>query len=296
MERKYSLENKLGVSIVNFNAGDFLLQCLKSLDNQKEVGLDVWVVDNGSTDGSLERAKQVFPNLHYITNGSNLGFAKAHNLVLKNLKTDYILILNPDVKVLPGTLKSVLDFMDNNSEIGIASCRVVQEDGKIDLASHRGFPTPWAAFLYFVMGDGRLYHLTDRDMNKPHEVDAVSGAFLMTKRSVLDEIGLFDEDYFMYAEDIDLCYRAKKAGLKVMYLPQVSVVHFKGISSGIKKHTQDISQASLYSRKKALDAFYQTMEIFYKKHLAEEYPVFINWLVYLGINLKWALAKRGLKV
>lgn len=292
-----NLDKKLSVVIVNFNSGDFLLKCLSSLKKvEDEISADIWMVDNASMDDSLEEVKNKFPKLNYIENKENLGFGKANNLALKKIKTENILLLNPDSEVLPGTLKYMVDYIENHPEVGVATCRVEKEDGSLDLATHRGFPTPWASFLYFILKDDSLYHLTGNDMKKDHEVDAVAGAFFLTRKSVLDKVGLFDEDYFLYAEDLDLCYRIKNAGFKIMYVPEVKIIHHKGISSGIKKHSQGVTTATDESRRKALNSFYETMKIFYRKHLEKNYPFFINWLVYFGIDFKWWLAKRKMVV
>ncbi len=288
---------KLTVSIVNYNAGDYLIRCLESLETvEGEAEMEIYVVDNASSDESTKRAQELFPKIHFILNQENAGFGKAHNQVLRIFKTEYILILNPDVEVKKGNISKMLQFMEEDPDAGVATPEIVLPDGKIDLTAHRGLPTPWASFKYFVLKDDSLYHLTKADFSKPHEVDSVSGAFLLTRKSVLDKVGLFDEDYFLYAEDIDLCYRIKKAGFKIMYVPAVKVLHHKGVSSGLKKHSLGITTANLETRKRSLDAFYETMKIFYKKHLAKNYPSFINWTVYLGINLKWWLAKRKLTV
>lgn len=290
-------EVSLSVIVVNFNAGNFLNQCLKSLDEaKKQLDLDIWVVDNASVDGSLSNPKKDFSKVHFIENKENIGYGAANNIALKRVNTEYILLLNPDCYVSAETLSFMVQFMQDNPQVGAATCKVQKADGSIDWASHRGFPTPWASFLYYIFGNDNLYHLTDKDMNSPHEVDAIAGAFFMTRKSVLDKVGLFDEDYFLYAEDIDLCYRVKQAEYKVMYVPSVAVLHHKGISSGIKEHSQELSLSQLESRKKALNSFYETMKIFYQKHLAQDYPFFINWLVYLGINIKWFLAKRKMSV
>ncbi len=287
----------LSVVILNYNTGNFLVKCLKSLDNVKsEAELDIWVVDNNSTDDSLKTAQKDFPKFHYIETGQNLGFAKGNNVALKEVKSEYILILNPDTEVLSGTLRNLLEYMRSHIEVGACSPRVELSNGKLDWASHRGFPTPYASFLYYFLKNDSLYHLSGRDFNNPHEVDSLSGAFILTRKEILNKVGLFDESYFMYAEDLDLCYRIKKAGYKIMYLPQVKIIHYKGVSSGLKQHSQDITKASIESKMRAFNAFYETMKIFYKKHLARQYPFFINWLVLGGINLKWSLAKRKLKV
>jgi len=290
-------DTKLSIVIVNFNAGQFLLDCLESLEKASpDLELDIWVVDNASIDGSIDEAQRKFPNINYILNSENLGFGNANNIALKRVKTEYILLLNPDCYVSAKTLKFMLEYMKTHEEVGGATCKVEQPDGAIDWASHRGFPTPWASFLYFVLGNDSLYHLTNRDMGKVHEVDAISGAFFMTRKSVLNKVGLFDEDYFLYAEDIDLCFRIKQAGFKIMYIPDVVVLHHKGVTSGIKKHSKESSLADTLARKRALDSFYETMKIFYNKHLEQDYPFFVNWLVYLGINLRWFLARRKMHV
>lgn len=288
---------KLTISIVNYNTGDYLIRCLDSIDKVKdEVFFEVYVVDNNSSDDSLSKAKKSYPKLNYILNHDNFGFGKAHNQVLKKVKSEYVLILNPDVELKSGELGEMIKFMDDNPSVGAATPEIVLPGGGIDLTAHRGFPTPWASFIYYVLGDDSLYHLTYKDMNKPHEVDAITGAFFLTRKFVLDKVGLFDEDYFMYAEDIDLCYRIKEAGLKIMYVPSIKILHHKGISTGLKKHSLEQSTASIETRRKMTDYFFETMKIFYKKHLEKNYPFFINWLVYFGINVKWALAKRKMMV
>lgn len=286
----------LSVSIVNYNNGDYLIQCLKSLKQQKQLDMDILVVDNASTDGSLEKAKKDFPDIHFLTNKENLGFSKAHNLTLRKITSEFILILNPDTEIQRGDLVDLIEYMEDNPEVGALTGKVILPNGSLDWASHRGFPTPWASLLYYFFKNDNLYHLSSKPLNQTHEVDAISGSFFLTRKSILDKVGIFDEDYFMYAEDIDLCFRIKQAGFKVMYKPTVEVLHHKGVSSGLKKHSQGIATANVETRKKAFDAFYQTMKIFYKKHLEKKYPFFINWLVYLGINLKWWLAKRKLTV
>ena len=126
--------------------------------------------------------------------------------------------------------------------------------------------------------------------NEIHEVDAIAGAFFMTKKSILEEVGYLDEDFFLYGEDIDLCLRIKKKGYKILYDPEVEITHYKGISTGVKKHSQDLTAADSKTRQRAMNAFYESMIIFYNKHYKKTYPFAINWLVYLGIYLRWSLA------
>jgi hypothetical protein len=262
---------------------------------QDKIKTDLWVVDNASVDGSLAKAKKLFPLARFIENKENLGFAKANNIALRQIKNELILLLNPDTQLEKGTLPFMAHFMEENPTVGAATCQVIKSDGKIDWACHRGFPTPLASFLYFL-GIDRLYHLTDRKMKKTHEVDAISGSFFLTRKSVLDKVGLFDEDFWLYGEDLDLCWRIKKAGYKVMYVPKVKVIHYKGVSSGIKEHSQEITTATSQSKLKALNSFYETMKIFYHKNLARCYPAFINQLVFWAIDFKKMMAKRKMKV
>lgn len=289
--------SNLSIVVVNFNGGEYLIKCLDSLKSECEkTSLDVWVVDNVSTDGYIVKAQQKFPEFNFILNQENLGFSKANNIALRKIQNENILILNPDTEVLPGVLNHMLQFMESHEDVGAATCRVELANGSLDWGCHRGFPTPWASLLYYLFKNDSLYHLRNQDISTTHEVDSITGAFLLTRKSVLDKVGLFDEDYFMYAEDIDLCFRIKKAGFKVMFVPDVKIIHYKGVASGIKSHSQMITTATVASRLKAFNSFYETMKIFYKKNLAKSYPFFINWLVLLAIDLKWLLAKRKLHV
>ncbi len=288
---------KLTVSIVNYNGGEYLLKCLCSLERVGgEADMEIVVVDNCSIDGSIEKAQKEFRGVSFILNKENVGFGRAHNQVLKNLKTEYVLVLNPDVEVGEGIISKALEYMENHPDVGALTPEVLLPDGSVDLTAHRGFPTPLASFKYFFLGSDDLYHLSKKDMGIPHEVDAISGAFLLTRKSVLEKSGFFDEDYFMYAEDIDLCFRIKEKGYKVIYLPDLKILHHKGVSSGLKKHSQEISSATVETRKRSLDAFYETMKIFYRKHYSKKYPFFVTLLTYLAINTKWFLAKRKLTV
>lgn len=287
---------KLSIIIVNYNSGKHLLDCLESIQKQEdEADIYTYVVDNASSDGSALEAKKKFSWAEFIINRHNVGFGKANNQILKKVNTEYILLLNPDTILKEGVIRKMISFMSKDKNIGAATCKVVHESGDIDWAAHRGFPTPFASLLY-LFGNDKLYHLTERDFTSPHEVDAISGAFFLTRKSILDLVGYFDEDYFMYAEDIDLCYRIKQAGFKVMYYPEVEITHLKGISSGLKRHSQNITTANLETKRRSLNAFYKTMKIFYKKHYEKKYFFLINWFVYLGIDIKWWLAKRKLTV
>jgi len=228
--------------------------------------------------------------LKVIFNNQNLGFAKANNIGIKESRGKYLLFLNPDTIVLPETLPFMLEFMKKNPAVGVATCRVELVDGKLDEACHRGFPTPWNAFCHFsglekLFPHSQLfagYYLGYLDLNTTHEIDSGVGAFMLVPRLVGEKIGWWDEDYFWYGEDIDFCYRVKKAGFKVMFVPKVKIIHYKGASSGIKKTK---SKADFKTREKAMLASTQAMRIFYQKHYRGKYPKPIGKLVFWGINL-----------
>ncbi len=288
----------LTIVIVNYNAGNYLLDCLKSINLVKnEAKIKTIVVDNASVDDSIERAKKEFSgsSVEFILNKNNVGFGRANNQALKTVKSEYVLLLNPDTILEKNVISGMLEVMVKDEKVGASTCKIILPNGSVDLTAHRGFPTPWAAFLYFL-GNDSLYHLSKMDMSQIHEVDSISGAFFLSRKSILDKVGYFDEDYFMYAEDIDLCFKIKQIGYKILYNPAFSIVHNKGVSSGLKKHSQTITTANSDTRKKSLDAFYSTMKVFYKKHYQKQYPGIVNFLVYLGIDLRWWLAKRSLTV
>jgi GT2 family glycosyltransferase len=280
----------LTISIVNYNSGEYLTRCLESIKLvEDEAKIKTIVVDNNSTDESLETAKQQFPKVEFIDNKDNIGFGKAHNQVLKKLDSEFVLLLNPDCILEKGVIKKLIEYIEKNPDTGVITCKIILPDGSVDLTAHRGLPTPWASLLYFF-GDNSKYHLTNRDLKNPHEVDSISGAFFLTKKEVLEKSGLFDEKFFLYGEDIDLSVRIHDAGFKVIYYPDVSITHYKGVSSGLKQHSQDITRADSKTKLRAVNAFYEAMFIFYDKHFKEKYFFLINWLVYLGIYLRWALA------
>ena len=285
---------KLTIAILNFNSGEYLSKCLDSIKHVKdEADISVIAIDNNSTDESFIKAKEKFKDVKFIKNNENVGFSKGYNPTLRVAKGEYILLLNPDCLLEKGVIKKMIqDFEDviNNRKVGAITCKIILPNGKTDLTAHRGFPTPWASLMY-ALGDDKLYHLTDKLTNQIHEVDSIAGAFFFTKKSILEEVNYLDERFFLYGEDIDLSLRIKTKGYKILYDPTVQITHYKGISSGLKKHSQEISAADKKTKSRALNAFYEAMILFYDKHYKKEYPFFITWLVYLGIYLKWGMAK-----
>ena len=252
------------------------------------------VVDNASADGSVQMIKSEFPQVQLIEAKENLGFTKGNNLGIKKAQGHLILFLNPDTIVPPDTLTTMIDYIDSDSSIGVATCLIGLSGNRgIDLDCHRGFPTPWASFCYFsglekIFPKSRIfgqYHEIWKDLSTIHEIDSAVGAFMLVHREVGEKINWWDEDFFFYGEDLDFCWRIKELGLKVMYNPKCKIIHYKGVSSGIQKDSISQSVATQESRRKVLNASVDAMKIFYKKHYQEKYPKIINWLVDFGTEI-----------
>lgn len=278
----------LSIIIVSYNTAELLEQCLLGIKAAViKLKSEVFVVDNNSYDGTIKMVKENFPWVKLMANSKNLGFSKANNLAIKKAVGKYILILNPDTKIFADTLVSMVKFMDERADIGIATCRVELADGGLDRDCRRHFPTLWRAFCHFaglskIFAGSKLfdqYYMGYVSSKKAHEIDSCAGAFMMVRASVFEKIGVFDEDFFFYGEDLDLCRRAKEAGYKIIYTPGAKIIHYKGAASGIKKSSYGITKATRESRKKALYESVRAMEIFYRKHYMDKYPFFINWLV-----------------
>jgi hypothetical protein len=258
-----------------------LRQCLQSLrEHAPASGLRITVVDNASGDGTADVVRREFPDVRLIALDENVGFSAANNLVLRETTAEYVLVLNPDTRLGKGTLDTLLRLMENDTRIGIAGCRLVQEDGTFDHAARRSFPTPASALGHFLRigrserAPAALAAYRAPDVGKG-PVDAVNGAFMLMRRAMLDEIGLFDEGYWMYMEDLDLCYRAAQADWITWYEPSVEATHIKAGTSG-------------HHRRLRLNyAFHYGMYRYYRAHLASQRGPLFNALVYVGIALKF---------
>jgi len=255
--------------------------------------MEIFVVDNASQDGSVKIVQQEFPQVKLIASDKNLGFAKANNLALQQAQGRHLLFLNPDTIVPEETLPKMIKFMDENPTVGVATCYIELTSGGMDPDCHRGFPTPWAAFCFFTKLEKLFprskifgaYHQTWKNLAKTHEIDACCGAFMMVRRVAIEEVGIWDEDFFFYGEDLDWCYRFKEKGWKVMFYPRVKIIHHKGASSGMKRGSQQVTKATKESKRQALQASTDAMRIFYEKHYRQKYPAPITWLVLGGIKL-----------
>jgi len=283
----------LSIIIVSYNTKELLKQCLESIVNNidnkdKSLSYEIIVVDNNSQDDSVKMLKNL--KLKIIVNNDNVGFAKANNQGIKVAKGEYLLFLNPDTMVPQNTIPFMLNYMKKHPQVGVATCRVELVNGELDDACHRGFPTPWNTFCHFS-GLEKLfpytkifagYSLGYLDLNKTHEIDSGVGAFMLVPKKIGKEINWWDEDYFWYGEDIDFCYRVKEKGYKIMFIPEVKIIHYKGASSGIGKTE---SKASIVTRRKAMFASTQAMRVFYQKHYLKKYPWLINQIIFLGIKI-----------
>ncbi|MBI4099773.1 glycosyltransferase family 2 protein [Candidatus Microgenomates bacterium] len=272
----------LSVVILNWNTRDLLHQCLASLPKRDD--FQVIVVDNASDDDSVAMIKKDFPWVTLIQSPANVGFTRGNNLARKIASGKYVLFLNSDTKVFPQTIETMVEFMASDSKIGIATCLTLLPNGKLYYACHRGFPTPGSSLLYFL-GLPSNYSGSFWPINKIHEIDACSGTFLLIQKTLLDKIGWFDEDYFAYGEDLEMCYEVKRLGYKVMFNPQVSILHYWGASSGLKSTSKAVTKADSATSQHWNEARYQAMKIFYDKHYRQRYSEFFRTVVFLGIDL-----------
>lgn len=285
----------LSIIIVSYNTKKFLKDCLVSiLKNKRNINLEILVVDNNSSDGSAELVEEEFPKIKLIRNKDNFGFAKANNLGIKKAKGEYILFLNSDTLLTADVLQTMLDFVEKHPEVGVATCKVKLPDSRLDDACHRGYPTPWNAFCHFS-GLAQLpffkkvfrgYSLGWMDLNKIHEIDACAGAFMFVQKKAGQEINWWDEDYFWYGEDLDFCYRIKKKGWKIYFVSTASILHYKGVSGGIKETSRNFTTATKETKRMATKARFEAMRIFYRKHYVKKYPKIITWLVLKSIDFK----------
>ncbi len=293
----------LSIIILNYNTSQLTLDAVSSIEKNypveiKSGQLEIVVADNASPDESLTEFKKYsektkIKSFHVVDNEENIGFAKGNNKALKYVKGKYVLFLNPDTIVYPGTLNRMIEFMDQHPDAGAVTCKIEIPTGGIDEASHRGFPTPWNAFTHFsglekIFPKSKVfagYTQSFKNMNSIHEVDAISGAFLFVRNDVGQKIGWWDEEYFFYGEDIQFCYNIKKLGYKIYYIPDVSILHYGGVSSGIKKQSHHITTADKEHKKVMQGHRFEAMRIFYKKNYDKRYPKALSWLVRQGIDL-----------
>ena len=277
---------KLSVVIVNYNVRHFLDQCLASVAKAVQaMEAEVFVVDNNSVDGSVEMVAGKYPWVHLIANKENTGFSKANNQAMRIAKGQYILLLNPDTVVEEDTFHKCVQFMGAHPDAGGLGVKMIDGKGNFLPESKRGLPSPAVAF-YKIFGLSALfpksrvfgkYHLGYLDKNKTHEVEVLAGAFMMMRKETLDRVGLLDETFFMYGEDIDLSYRITQGGYKNYYFPEARIIHYKGEST--KKSSVNY-----------VIVFYKAMIIFASKHFSHGNARLFSFLINIAIYLRAGVA------
>ncbi len=275
---------KLSVIIVNYNVRAYLEQCLRTVfEALKDIEGDVFVVDNQSTDGSVEMVREKFPQAKVIANAENVGFSRANNQAIRASDAEYVLLLNPDTVVGEDVFRKVIDFMDAHPRAGGLGVKMIDGTGKFLPESKRGLPTPAVAF-WKIIGLTRLfprsrefgrYHLGHLEENEAAPIEILSGACMFLRKKTLDEVGLLDESFFMYGEDIDLSYRITLGGYENWYFPEARIIHYKGEST--KKSSVNY-----------VFVFYNAMAIFAKKHFTRKRPDLFAGLINLSIYLSAA--------
>ena len=266
---------KLSVVIVSYNVRDYLKNCLQSVSRALEgIEGEVFVVDNHSDDDSVEAVRTQYPWVRLIENQENMGFSRANNIAIREARGEYVLLLNPDTIVEEATLREVLRFMEEHPKAGGAGVMMHNADGSLAPESRRALPTPWVSCLK-MLGFTKRYYMSHLPWDQPSRIEVISGAFCFLRKKALDEVGLLDEDFFMYGEDIDLSYRLMKGGWENWYLPY-PITHFKGKST----------QKSDY---RYVHIFYKAMLIFFRKHYSH-LSLFYALPVKMAIYFRAAIA------
>lgn len=287
----------LSIIILTHNAHDFLKQTLNSVFSQKGLNFEVIVVDNQSSDNSKAMVKREFPHVKWVQRHTTVGFSAGNNVGVKHAQAETILFLNPDVTFTKSTdLAKCFRKLQSDDTIGVLGPKVkLSLNNQIDETSHRGFPTPWASFTHFsrlsklfpTLALFNQYTKNFLDYNQEHTIDAIGGMFMLLKRSVGESVGWWDEDYPFYGEDLDFCYRIQQAGYHNYYYPLVTVLHYKGVTTGMSEQSVAITTANKATRRQVKIWSVQAMELFYRKHYAKKNPFYLNYLVYLGIKLMY---------
>lgn len=274
---------ELSIIILNYNTKELLLDCLNSIKKCKnEISLEVIVSDDASSDGSAQMVKEKFPWVKLLE-GPNEGFSKGNNRAKPYVKGKKVLFLNPDTIVHQGVFAKTVAYLKEHKEVGALTCRLILPNGSLDKDTRRRFPTPWISFNRLILRNGYRYWYQDVPDSVTQEVDALQGAFFLTRKKILDKVGWFDEDYFFQGEDIDLSWKIKNLGLKNIYYPEVSVTHLKGASTGKSKLWK--ARISLKHKIRVKLATVDAMELFFRKHLFDNYPKVFSWFVIFGIKV-----------
>jgi len=281
---------KVSIVILNFNTKNLLKNCIDSIKKSTHIPYEIIVVDNGSTDGSVKMLEQDYKSVILIRNKKNLGFAAGNNKARSKVRGKFVLFLNSDTIIEGTSIDKSISYFEKTNNTGALTVKQVLPTGKIDKDSRRSFPTPWVALTHFSRLD-RLFpksKLFSRywygylSANKIHNIDVLQGAYFLTTKKILDKVGWFSEDYFLDGEDIDLSWKIKQLGYCLVYYPKVKIIHLKGAT---KKKNKRLTFKDKRERQRYVLAGIEAMQIFYKKYLWEKYPIYINYLILLAINL-----------
>jgi GT2 family glycosyltransferase len=277
----------ISICILTYKACEFLKNCLVSIYQQSSVlPFEVIVVDNHSMDGTLEMLRNEFPAVRWVENQCNDGYTRPMNQALQMASGQYLVQLNPDTIIHPGAIDTLVDFMRSHPDAGIVTPKVLNRDGTLQKQCRRSAARPWDTFTYFS-GLARRYPKNPRyagylmtylDEDEVNEVEAVSGSCMMIRRETIDQIGFLDELFFAYQEDADFCFRARKAGWKIYYVPDAKIIHFGG---------QGGSKVEVY---RSIYHWHRSYFLYYRKNLARDYFFLGNWLFYVMMAGKLALS------
>lgn len=290
----------LSVIILSYNVKELLRNAIKAVyETYPNKSLQIIVVDNASRDNSVAMVEKEFPRVDLVKSKINTGFSAGNNLARKITKGDIVLFLNPDTEVKGNAIRKCIEILTKNKELGAITCKVMLPNGMLDYSCHRGLPTPWNTFCYFTglskvfSGNKYIagYTASYLDISQSHYIDCISGTFLMVKRSVLNKIGWWDEDYFWNGEDVEMCYGIKKANFKIWYEASEIMMHYKGSSSGLWATAKKVVPQE--TRVKAAKSATRAMRIFMQKHSRELGPWPIMMLAKIGISAleKYRLGK-----
>ena len=270
----------LSVIIVSWNTKGLLLQCLTSIYGRiGEQGVEVFVVDNGSTDGSREAVQEKFPNVKLIQNEKNLGFAIANNKALRLSKGKYLLLLNPDTQVKEGAVEALISFMEIHPDVGIAGAQLLNSDGskQNSIANFPSLATELLNKSFLRRLFPKRFPGKEREHPNPIEVDSVIGACMMVKRDAMEQVGLLDEDYFLFLEETDWCLRMKKVGWRIYHVPQAEIVHFQGKTANLV-------------RGKAKIEYYRSLYLFFEKHRGAMQSMILKVLFFIRFSMDFIVA------
>ena len=282
----------ISIVVVHYESPTELDDCLRSIAvASASLPVEVFVVDNASKSFAADAVSRALPDATVVRNSSNVGFSRAANQGLRQASGRYLLLLNPDTVLAPDSLERMVEYMDAHPDVGLATARLTLADGRLDLACRRSFPTPIRSFYRLTLLSRLFpksrrfaqYNLTYLDDMLETEIDAPCGAFMIVRSHIREQVGLLDERYFMYGEDLDWSYRIKQAGWKVMYAPVTTVTHLKRTSSG-------------KSRTMTIHAFHDAMRLFYGRWYEARYPRIVSWLTYGAINIREALELASARI